>query len=333
MKKILITGGLGYIGSHIASILAKNNINFLILDNLSNCKISVINRLEKIINQKLEFVEADIRDTHKLINIIKNNEISSVLHLAGLKSVQDSLNSPIDYYETNISGTISLLNAMKKNNIRNLVFSSSATVYGEPKYLPIDELHSIEAINPYGQSKIIVEKILSDLAKYDKSWSINSLRYFNPVGAHPSNLIGDDPISTKSKNLMPNILDVVKGISEQIKIFGKDYETPDGTCIRDYIHVMDLANAHFKALLFMEKSRGFNVFNIGTGNGNSVLELINTFEDVSGLKLPKCFVKRRDGDAHSCYSDPTKARQILGWQAEYNLKQMCLSSLEFSRLN
>ena len=333
MKKVLITGGLGYIGSHIASILAENNIKFLLLDNLFNCKLSVIERLEKIINQKVDFVECDIRDTNNLEEIIHKNDISSVLHLAALKSVQDSLTNPIDYYETNIAGTISLLNAMKKNNVKNLVFSSSATVYGDPKYLPIDELHSVKAINPYGQSKIIVENILSDLAKHDKSWSINSLRYFNPVGAHPSNLIGDDPISIKSKNLMPNIIDVVKGINEQIKIFGKDYETHDGTCIRDYIHIMDLANAHFKSLLYLENSSGFNVFNIGTGNGNSVLELINTFEDVAGLKLPKCFVNRRDGDVPRCYSDPKKARKILGWYSEYNLREMCLSSLEFSRLN
>ena len=333
MKKVLITGGLGYIGSHTATILAENNISFLILDNLSNCKISVIERLEEIIRQKVDFVEADIRDTNKLIEIIQKNKISSILHFAALKSVEDSLSSPIKYYETNISGTISLLNAMQIANVRNLVFSSSATVYGEPKYLPIDESHRIEAINPYGKSKIIVEEILSDLAKYDCSWSINSLRYFNPVGAHPSYLIGDDPISIKSKNLMPNIIDVSKGISKEIKIFGKDYNTPDGTCIRDYIHIMDLANAHYKSIQYLEKTKGFNVFNIGTGNGYSVLELINTFEDVTGLEVPKRFVKRRDGDVHSCYADSTKASDILRWNSKYNLRQMCLSAFEFSRYN
>ena len=332
MNNVLITGGLGYIGSHTASILAKNNIKFLILDNLSNCKIGVIERLEKIIKEKVDFIEGDIRDTNKLIAIIKNHKVSSVLHFAALKSVEDSLSSPTKYYETNISGTISLLNAMKITSVKNLVFSSSATVYGQPKYLPIDENHSIESINPYGQTKIIVEEILSDLVKYDNSWSINSLRYFNPVGAHPSYLIGEDPISAKSKNLMPNIIDVVNGITKKIEIFGNDYDTEDGTCIRDYIHIMDLANAHYKSLKFLEKSRGYNVFNIGTGNGYSVLELINTFEDATGLEVPKCFVKRRDGDADSCYADPTKAREILGWKSEFDLRQMCLSSFEFSRL-
>ncbi len=333
MSNVLLTGGLGYIGSHTASILAKNNINFLILDNLSNCKIGVVERLGEIIKQKIEFVECDVRDTNRLIAIIQKNNISSVMHFAALKSVEDSFFSPTEYYETNISGTISLLNAMNIANVKNLVFSSSATVYGQPKYLPIDESHRIKAINPYGQTKIIVEEIFSDLVKYDRNWSINSLRYFNPLGAHPSYLIGDDPISTKSKNLMPNIIDVVKGIKKEIKIFGNDYDTKDGTCIRDYIHIMDLANAHFKSLQFLEKTKGFNVFNIGTGNGYSVLELINTFEDVTGCEVPKSFVKRRDGDVHSCYADPTKAQDILGWHPEYDLMQMCLSSFEFSRSN
>jgi len=333
MSNVLLTGGLGYIGSHTASILAKNNINFLILDNLSNCKIGVVERLGEIIKQKIEFVECDVRDTNRLIAIIQKNNISSVMHFAALKSVEDSFFSPTEYYETNISGTISLLNAMNIANVKNLVFSSSATVYGQPKYLPIDESHRIKAINPYGQTKIIVEEIFSDLVKYDRNWSINSLRYFNPLGAHPSYLIGDDPISTKSKNLMPNIIDVVKGIKKEIKIFGNDYDTKDGTCIRDYIHIMDLANAHFKSLQFLEKTKGFNVFNIGTGNGYSVLELINTFEDVTGCEVPKSFVKRRDGDVHSCYADPTKAQDILGWHSKYDLMQMCLSSFEFSRSN
>ena len=333
MKNVLITGGLGYIGSHTASILAENNISFLILDNLTNCKFDVIERLEKIIKRKVNFIEGDILDTNKLKEIFQKFEISSVLHFAALKSVEDSISSPIEYYKTNISGTVSLLNAMQIANVRNLVFSSSATVYGEPNYLPIDELHSIEPLNPYGQSKIIVEKILTDLLRHDDSWSINSLRYFNPVGSHPSNLIGDDPISIKSKNLMPNIIDVVKGIKKEIQIFGKDYNTPDGTCIRDYIHVMDLAYAHYKSLQFLEKSRGFNVFNIGTGNGYSVLEMINTFEAVTGFELPKCFINRRDGDVQSCYSDPTKAKKILGWESKYDLRQMCLSSFDFSRSN
>ncbi|MDC3176073.1 UDP-glucose 4-epimerase GalE, partial [Prochlorococcus sp. AH-716-D13] len=331
MKNILLTGGLGYIGSHTASVLSEKNLKFFILDNLTNCRFEIIKSLEEITNQKISFLKADIRDTKKLIEIIESNKISSVIHFAALKSVEDSINDPIKYYEVNIGGTISLLNAMKITGVREILFSSSATVYGDPKYLPIDERHITNAINPYGNSKLIVEKILLELANLDKNWSIASLRYFNPIGAHPSTLIGEAPITTKSKNLMPNILNSIKNPNSKIKIFGKDYDTPDGTGIRDYIHIMDLANAHLKALEFITKSKGFHVFNIGTGKGYSVLELINTFENISGLKVPRNFVGRRDGDISECYADPSKANNVLGWYSEFDLIDMCLSSWEFSK--
>ena len=333
MKNVLLTGGFGYIGSHTASILAEEKIRFFVLDNFANCKFSVIKRLEEITNETIFFEEGDIRDTKRLEEIIINHEISSVIHFAALKSVEDSLINPLEYYEVNIHGTISLLKAMEKTGIRELLFSSSATVYGVPNYLPIDEKHLTNALNPYGNSKLMVEKMLLDLTTSDNSWSVTTLRYFNPVGAHPSKLIGDDPTSLKSKNLMPKIIDVIRGDSDEIKIFGKDYSTFDGTGIRDYIHIMDLAKAHIKALRFLQKSKGYHTFNIGTGKGSSVLELIDTFEEVTGLKVPKRFENRRDGDVSECYADPSKANNILGWRSEYDLKEMCLSSWEFSKLN
>ena len=333
MKNILLTGGLGYIGSHTASVLSEKNLKFFILDNLSNSKIEIIESLEEITNRKISFLKADVRDTKMIIEIIKKNNISSVIHFAALKSVEDSINDPIKYYDVNIGGTISLLTAMKKTGVREFLFSSSATVYGDPKYLPIDEKHITNAINPYGNSKLIVEKILFELAKLDKSWSITSLRYFNPIGSHPSTLIGDNPTNTKSKNLMPNIINSIKNTKSKVKIFGKDYDTPDGTGVRDYIHIMDLANAHIKALNYITKSKGFHVFNIGTGKGYSVLDLINTFENVTGLEVPKKFVDRRHGDISKCYADPSKANNILGWHSDFDLRDMCLSSWEFSKID
>ena len=333
MKNILLTGGFGYIGSHTASILAEKKIRFIVFDNFSNCKLSVIKRLEEITKDTILFERGDICDTKRLVEIIKKYNISSIIHFAALKSVEDSLINPLEYFDVNISGTISLLKAMKITEIRELLFSSSATVYGVPNYLPIDEKHLTNAINPYGKSKLMVEKMLLDLVSSDNSWSITTLRYFNPIGAHPSNLIGDDPTSTKSKNLMPKIIEVARGESKEIKIFGNNYDTLDGTGIRDYIHIMDLANAHISALGFLQKNKGFHTFNIGTGKGTSVLELINTFEEVTGLKIPKSFVDRRYGDVPECYADSKKANNILGWHSEYDLGEMCLSSWEFSKLN
>ena len=316
MSCILLTGGSGYIGSHIASLLAKEDKDFLIIDNFINSKKSVIKRLEDTSNKKVNFVECDIRNTKKLINILKEKKISAVIHLAAKKSVEESILNPLEYYDVNVSGTLSLLNAMKTAEVKNLVFSSSATIYGEPDYLPIDEEHPINAINPYGESKIIVENILSDLIKSDKEWSIVSLRYFNPIGAHFYGLLGDDPKNTKSTNLMPVILEVAEGKRECLKIFGNDYSTLDGTGIRDYIHIMDLASAHIKAFDFIKNSKGLYVFNLGTGKGVSVMELVKCFEKVSKIKIPRIIVNRRLGDVGSCFANPAKAYEFLNWRTK-----------------
>ena len=333
MNRVLLTGGFGYIGSHTAAILAANKEEFLILDNFSNCKANITEKLEKTINKKISYVEADIRDTSKLINIIKTNQISSVIHFAAVKSIQDSVDDPLKYYDINVLGTISLLKAMKINGVKKFLFSSSASIYGEPKYLPIDENHQLNAINPYGKTKLAVEKILRELVTYDNDWSISCLRYFNPVGAHHSGLIGDDPLLGKSQNLMPSIIDVAKGLRKNIEIYGADYNTKDGTGVRDYIHIMDLANAHVKALYHLNKSTGINIFNLGTGKGFSVMELINTFENVNGIHIPKKIIKRRRGDVSSCYADPSKSNNILKWQTKMDLAQMCSSAWEFARCN
>ena len=332
MNKILLTGGFGYVGSHTAATLAENNMEFVIYDNFSNSKYSVIDRLEKTINQKINYVDGDIKDTNKLIKTIDKYEIKSVIHFAALKSVRESVLNPLNYFDINVGGTISLLKAMKYTNVKTLLFSSSASIYGDPKYLPIDEKHPFNSINPYGRTKIIIENILKDIFISDKDWSIVSLRYFNPIGSHDLGLIGDDPLSGKTENLVPSIIKVFKGINQKIEIFGKDYQTIDGTGVRDYIHIMDLAEAHFKALNFLQSSNGLNNFNLGTGKGISVLELINTFEEIIGFSLPKVFKERRFGDAAFCYADPTKAENILKWKTKRNLKEMCKSALKFSNI-
>ena len=333
MKRILLTGGFGYIGSHTASVLASENKDFIIYDNFSNSKFSVLERLEKTINKKTVYVNADILDTNKLIQTIDNYEIKSVMHFAALKSVRESFIKPLSYYQINIAGTISLLLAMEKTNVKNLLFSSSATIYGEPNYLPIDEKHPLRAINPYGETKLAVENILKKLVDSDKSWSVTSLRYFNPIGSHHLGLIGDDPLSGKSENLMPSIIKVFKGIKKNLEIFGDNYETIDGTGVRDYIHIMDLAEAHAKALEYLECSNGLNIFNLGTGKGVSVLELIKSFEKIIGYSLPKVIKEKRFGDAAYCFADPTKAKNILKWNTKRDLNEMCLSALNFSKIN
>ena len=330
MNRILLTGGFGYIGSHTAAILSDRNEEFVIYDNFSNIKLDIVKRLEETTNKKINYVNGDIRDTDKLINVIKNKKISSVIHFAALKSIEDSVNKPIEYYDVNVLGTISLLKAMQISEVKKLLFSSSASIYGEPEYLPIDEKHPLNALNPYGESKLIVEKILSDLSYSDSKWSIVSLRYFNPIGAHINGLIGDDPLLENTKNLMPSIINVAKGLKEIVNVYGDDYETPDGTGIRDYIHVMDLADAHVKSLTYIEKFTGFDVFNLGTGRGFSVMELINTFENVTGQIIKKNIIKRREGDVSCCFADPSKANKVLDWKTKMDLKDMCLSAWNFS---
>lgn len=330
MNRILLTGGFGYIGSHTASILAEKKEEFLIYDNFHNIKPDIVNRLEKTTNKKINYVNGDIRDTNKLIKVIQLNNISSVIHFAALKSIEDSVARPLQYYNVNVAGTLSLLKAMELNGVKKFLFSSSASIYGEPKYLPIDENHPLNAINPYGESKLIVERILSDLSQSDKEWSIICLRYFNPIGAHHYGLIGDDPLSGKSNNLMPSIIKVAMGLKNNIDVYGDDYDTKDGTGIRDYIHVMDLAAAHVRSLNYLDKISGIDIFNLGTGNGFSVLELINTFENVTGQSINKKIIKRRPGDVSCCYADPSKANTILEWETKMNLELMCKSAWNFS---
>ena len=333
MNRILLTGGFGYIGSHTATILADKKKEFIIYDNFSNSKIDIVERLEKTTKQKIKYIAGDVRDTKKLINVIKTNQIKSVIHFAALKSVEDSVTTPLDYYDVNVLGTISLLNAMKVNGIKKFLFSSSASIYGEPEYLPIDENHPLNAVNPYGESKLIAEKILKDLSHSDNEWSIICLRYFNPIGSHNSQLIGDDPILEKSKNLMPSIIKVAMGLKKNVEVYGDDYDTKDGTGIRDYIHIMDLADAHVKSLNYLDKFSGIDIFNLGTGNGFSVLELINTFESVTGKNIKMKISRRRKGDVSCCYADPSKANNILSWKTKMDLKEMCLSAWNFQKNN
>ena len=297
MSKVLLTGGFGYIGTHTAALLSEKNKDFVIYDNFINSKYSVINRLEKTTNKNIKFIVGDVKDTERLIDTLNKYEIKFVIHFAALKSVRESVINPLKYYAENVGGTISLLKAMKNANVKNLVFSSSATIYGNPEYLPIDEYHSLKAINPYGETKLVVENIIRDIVSSEKDWSIVSLRYFNPIGAHHLGLIGDDPLSGKSENLMPSIIKVYQGIKPYIEIFGDDYKTKDGTGVRDYLHIMDLADAHIKALDYLLDSYGLNIFNLGTGRGTSVLELINTFEKITNCELPKIIKGRRLGDA------------------------------------
>lgn len=331
MSCILLTGGFGYIGSHTATILAENKQRFVIIDNFSNCKRDIVQRIKNVTNQKISYYECDIRDTKTLIKIIKENKVTSVIHFAALKSVSDSNINPLEYYEINVNGTISLLRAMKSTGVKKLLFSSTAAVYGEPEFCPIDETHTLRPLNPYAQTKIIIENILKDIVKAENNWSVVCLRYFNPIGSHKSGLIGDNPILGKNSNLMPEIIKVVRGHKNHLDIFGDDYATPDGTGIRDYIHIMDLSEAHVKALAFIHKNNGINFFNIGAGKGVSVLELIRAFENVSGFDMPIKILQRREGDCASCFANPKKANDILNWKAKYDLKQMCQSAWEFAK--
>ena len=330
MGCILLTGGFGYIGSHTATILADRNLDFVIYDNFFNSKKSVINRIEKITKKKLKYEVGDIRDKNKLVNLIKKYNITSVIHFGALKSVEGSILNPIEYYENNVGGTISLLSAMQLTGVKKLLFSSTAAIYGEPKYNPIDENHPLKTLNPYGNTKLIIENILEDIFNIEKNWSILCLRYFNPVGSHPSHLIGDDPTMKKTTNLMPAIIKVVKGIEKSFEVFGDDYDTPDGSGVRDYIHIMDLATAHVHAVDFLNKKNIFEVFNIGTGYGISVFQFLKCFEEVCGLKVPFNVSSRRSGDPSCCFADPTKAEKILNWKAKRDLKEMCLSAWNFS---
>jgi UDP-glucose 4-epimerase len=325
---ILLTGGTGYIGSHTAVVLTQLGHKVVLFDNLSNSSEWVVQRLEQITEVKTPFIKGDVRDSELLLNSLKNYGIDAVIHFAGLKSVGESVNQPIEYYANNVQGTIVLLQAMQSAGVKNLVFSSSATVYGEPKYLPLDERHPTSATNPYGRSKLHIEEMLNEIAKSDNDWRIACLRYFNPVGAHESGLIGENPRGVPN-NLMPYIAQVAAGLRTELNVFGGDYPTKDGTGVRDYIHVIDLAEGHAAALTYLSKATGYQAINLGTGNGYSVFDMVNAFEKTSGCKIPYKVVARREGDVAACYADPGKARELLSWSAKRGLEDMCASTWRF----
>ena len=331
-ETILVTGGAGFIGSHTLLSLIEDGYTPIIIDNLQNGNLIILDIVEKMVDIKPKFYEGDIRDKILLKKIFNENKIDAVIHFAGLKSVQDSVANPQLYYENNVIGTSILLDEMKEAGVRRFIFSSSATVYGEPNYLPIDEEHSRCVTNPYGDTKLKIEDILISLSENYPKWSISILRYFNPIGAHNSGLIGEDP-KNKPQNLMPFLTNVALGNIKELKIYGNDYPTPDGTGIRDYIHVMDLAEGHLAALSHNKTNFGINFFNLGTGEGTSVLELLKMFEEVNKVKIPYSFVERRPGDVFSSFSDVNKAKKILNWEAKKNIKLMCEDSWRWQTKN
>ena len=319
---ILVTGGAGYIGSHTCVVLIHKGYDIIIIDNLINSSVEAIEKIEIITNSSLVFIEGDVRVEILLSEIFTKFEISSVIHFAGLKSVEESNNHPISYYDNNISGMLSLLKVMDTFGCKNLVFSSSATVYGSPSELPVPETAALSSLNPYGHTKLIIERILGDLHSTDKLWNIAILRYFNPVGAHESGLIGEAPSSTPN-NLFPIISETAAGKRSLIEVYGGDYPTVDGSGVRDYIHVLDLAKGHLSALNMFSKNGCIFTVNLGTGVGYSVLEIIKEFEIVSEKSIPYRIIGRRKGDAAACYADVTYAKSLMGWQCELNLKRMC----------
>lgn len=329
--KVLLTGGTGYIGSHTAVVLLDAGHDVVLFDNLSNSQASVASVVERITGRPAPFVQGDIRDTALLQRVLSRQGIDAVIHFAGLKAVGESVAQPIAYFDNNVGGTISLLNAMRAAAVKKLVFSSSATVYGDPRYLPLDESHPTGATNPYGRTKLHIEELLADVAASDATWRFTALRYFNPAGAHDSGLIGEDPNGIPN-NLMPYIARVAAGRLERLGVFGNDYDTPDGTGVRDYIHVLDLAEGHLAALMQLDaREQAFDVFNLGSGNGHSVLQMVHAFEQASGVPVPYEIQPRRPGDVASCYADPSKALRVLNWQTRRSLNAMCASMWMFQK--
>jgi UDP-glucose 4-epimerase len=331
--KVLLTGGTGYIGSHTCVQLIEAGFTPVIVDNLSNSKELVVDRIAKITGTRPEFYQGDILDSAFLDQVFAREKFSAVVHFAGLKAVGESVQKPLYYYENNVSGTINLCKAMQKHGVKNLVFSSSATVYGDPKTVPISEdFPTGNTTNPYGRSKHMIEQILTDLHKSDPAWNIALLRYFNPVGAHESGLIGEDPNDIPN-NLMPFITQVAVGRRNELNVFGNDYPTHDGTGVRDYIHVVDLADGHICALKKLEENPGLGIWNLGTGTGYSVLDVVKAFKKASGREIAYKIVQRRAGDIASCYADPKRANLELGWQATRNIEQMCRDSWNWQSKN
>ncbi len=321
-KSILVTGGTGFIGSHTCVALFDAGYDVVVLDNLCNSEASVIGRIGQICGHEPVFVEGDIRDADLLGSLFAEHSISAVLHFAGLKAVGESVNKPQEYYDNNVAGTSVLLSAMQNAGVSTIVFSSSATVYGEPASVPITEDFPRSATNPYGENKLEIENILADLYQSSPGWRIARLRYFNPVGAHESGLIGETP-SGVPDNLMPFITQAAAGLRDELSVFGDDYDTPDGTGVRDYIHVVDLANGHVAALDYLERNQELLTVNLGTGHGVSVLEMIKTFETVNNCKVPYRISPRRPGDIAKCWADTSLANRLLGWQATRTLEDMC----------
>lgn len=329
---VLVTGGAGYIGSHTCVQLLEAGYDIVVLDNLSNSKLEAVSRIRSITGRNLEFVKGDILDSELLDSVFGGCSIDAVIHFAGLKAVGESVARPLQYYRNNITGSVTLFEAMQRHNVKNIVFSSSATVYGVSDRMPISEEAALGPINPYGRTKYMIEEILRDIHASDNSWNAVLLRYFNPVGAHPSGLIGEDPNGIPN-NLMPYISQVAVGKLKEVNVYGNDYPTRDGTGIRDYIHVMDLADGHLKALEKLKDNPGAVAYNLGTGKGTSVFEVIDAFAKASGREIPYRVTARRPGDAAECYADPSKAKRELGWEAKRDIYDMCRDSWNWQSKN
>ena len=332
--RILVTGGAGYIGSHTLIELYKAGHSAVVVDNLCNSSSESLRRVARIIGQEIPFHQVDIRDRDGLDRVLdEHSDIECCIHFAGLKAVGESVAKPLEYYENNISGTLVLLESMRSHGVKNIIFSSSATVYGNPAMIPItEECPKGQCTNPYGQTKSMLEQVLTDMQKADPEWNVVLLRYFNPIGAHESGMIGENPNGIPN-NLMPYVTQVAVGKRQELGVFGNDYDTPDGTGVRDYIHVVDLARGHVCALGAIERGCGLAVYNLGTGKGYSVLDIVNTFQKVNGVKVPYSIRPRRPGDIATCYSDPSKAFRELGWKAQFGIEEMCRDSWNWQKNN
>ncbi len=330
---ILVTGGAGYIGSHTCVELLNEGYEVVVVDNLYNASEKALERVERITGKKLKFYKVDLLDKEALTEVFDKEQIESVIHFAGLKAVGESVAKPLEYYHNNMTGTFNLCDVMRKHGVKNIVFSSSATVYGDPAFVPItEECPKGKITNPYGQTKGMLEQVLTDLNVADPEWNVVLLRYFNPIGAHESGLIGEDPKGIPN-NLVPYIAQVAVGKLQALGVFGNDYDTHDGTGVRDYIHVVDLAKGHVKAIEKLQKKEGVSIYNLGTGKGYSVLDVLHAFEKACGKELPYVIKPRRPGDIATCYADPTKAKEELGWVAEKGIEEMCADSWRWQSSN
>ncbi len=330
---VLVTGGAGYIGSHTCVELLNNGYEVVVMDNLYNSNEKALERVEEITGKKVRFYKVDMLDKEAMNEIFENEKIDSVIHFAGYKAVGESVRKPLEYYHNNITGTLNLCDVMRNHGVKNIIFSSSATVYGDPAFVPITEdCPKGQITNPYGQTKGMLEQILTDLHVSDPEWNVVLLRYFNPIGAHKAGIIGEDPKGIPN-NLVPYIAQVAVGKLEKLGVFGNDYDTPDGTGVRDYIHVVDLARGHVKAMKKFEDKPEVRIYNLGTGNGYSVLQVLHAFEKACGKTLPYEIKPRRAGDIATCYADPTKAKEELGWEAEYGIEEMCEDSWRWQSMN